>query len=176
MRKSIFIIFLMSFSLTLGFAQEKSVGGILYGENWACLVTPPDGWILDQESFSQYGIYGLFYEDGKTLGGSTPIIYINTTKLDKATDASMKRFIKSDLENYEKKGAAVKIVKLEGIKDKRITCYSIDTGKSAELCAYTRFKDNCFLIVLTANTASGISGNVSNLEVVINNMKYMEVE
>ena len=176
MRKSVFIIFLMSFFINFCFAQEKSAGGILYGENWACLITPPDGWILDQESFSQYGIYGLFYEEGKTLGGSTPIIYINTSKLDKSSDAAMKKFMKSDLENYEKNGASVKVVKLEGITDKRITCYSIDTGKSAELCAYTRFKDCCFLIVLTANTAGGISGNVSNLEAVINNMKYMEVE
>ncbi|MBR1911094.1 MAG: hypothetical protein IJ828_01930 [Treponema sp.] len=178
MRKRCFTGLLMAFVSCFCFAQEQ--GCILYGKNWACMVCAPDGWILDQESFSKYGIYALFYEEGKTLGDSTPIIYVNSTKLDKASDAAMKRFVKSDIESYEKRGAVVKSVPLSGVTDKRIICYSIVTEnsseKSAELCAYTRFKDVCFLIVLTAHTAAGIDGNVSNLESVINNMQYMEAE
>ncbi|MCR5763836.1 MAG: hypothetical protein K6G00_10695 [Treponema sp.] len=172
--KIVFLTILMIFAFNFCFAQEKVNSCMLQGECWACKISAPDGWVLDQESFSQYGISGLFYEEGKALGGSTPIIYVNSEKLSRDTDASLKRFIKSDLGKYEKKGASVKAVKLEGVTDKRIDCYSIETGRSAELCAYTRFKNVCFLIVLTANTADGISRNISNMEELINNMEYME--
>ena len=75
---SLSFIFVLSVFM---FAQEKLAGGILYGPNWACMVSAPQGWSMDQESLARYGIYGLFYEDGKKFGGNTPIIYINTQKL-----------------------------------------------------------------------------------------------
>ena len=128
-----FISFLFIFFLTSYiFAQDVSTGGILYGENWACLVTAPKGWIMDQSSFAQYGIYGLFYEETKKLGGNTPIIYINTTKLSDATDKAMNNYISYDINSYIQRGAEVQEAKLTGIKEKELKTYQIISGNNNE--------------------------------------------
>ena len=154
--------------------QGKCAGGILYGENWACLVVPPENWIMDQKSFASYGIYGLFYEKDKTLGGDTPIIYINTSKLNSASNEELKQYISSDTSSYQNNGFSVKAYELKNIKDKQVFTYAFHKGNNFEICAYTRYKDVCFLVILTAHDEELINENISNLETVINNMQYMD--
>lgn len=174
MKKRSISFLLTIFLSTLIFAQEVSTGGILYGENWACLVTAPKGWIMDQSSFAQYGIYGLFYEETKKLGGNTPIIYINTTKLSDATDKAMNNYISYDINSYIQRGAEVQEAKLTGIKEKELKTYQIISGNNIELCSYTRYKNCCFLIILTAHTQEDIKSCIPQLKEVINNMNYMD--
>lgn len=156
------------------FAQEKSVGGILYGPNWACMVEAPENWIMDQESFASYGIYGLFYENNKKLGGDTPIIYINTTKLNASSDNELKKYILADTDSYKNNGYKVKEYTLKNIKEKQVFTYEFNQGNNFEICTYTRFKDCCFLIILTAHDEKLITENIPKLEAIINNMKYMD--
>lgn len=161
------------FNLVL-FSQEKLAGGILYGTNWACMVTAPDKWGMDQESFASYGIYGLFYENDKKLGGNTPIIYINTQKLQKASDKKLKDFINSDINSYKNKGFNIKEYQLKNIQEKTVFAYELSKGNNYEICVYTRNLDTCFLVILTAHDEKSINENISNLEFIINNMKYMD--
>ncbi len=158
------------------FAQEKLAGGILYGPNWACMVTAPDKWGMDQESFASYGIYGLFYENDKKLGGTTPIIYINTQKLQSDSDKELKKYITSDTNSYKQNGFNVKEYQLKNIKEKSVFAYELSKGNNYEICVYTRYKDCCFLIILTAHDEKSITDNIPNLEFIINNMRYMDAQ
>ena len=173
-KKFIFCSFIICvFNLVL-FAQEKLAGGILYGPNWACMVTSPKNWGMDQESFASYGIYGLFYENDKKLGGSTPIIYINTQKLQNDSDKDLQDFIAYDTNSYKQNGYNVKEYQLKNIQEKTVFAYELSKGNNYEICAYTGFKDCCFLIILTAHDEKSITDNISNLEFIINNMNYMD--
>ncbi|MDD6487315.1 MAG: hypothetical protein PUF61_10255 [Spirochaetales bacterium] len=156
------------------FAQNKSVGGILYGPNWACMVTAPEGWVMDQERLASYGIYGLFYASDKTFGGNTPIIYINTQKLNDDSDAELEKFISSDINSYKNSGHKVKEYQLKNIEEKKIFAYEFSKGNNYEICAYTRYKNCCFLVVLTAHDEESIKENIPKLEFIINHMMYME--
>ena len=169
---SLSLIFMLSVFL---FAQEKLAGGILYGSNWACMVTAPQGWSMDQETLAHYGIYGLFYEDGKEFGGNTPIIYINTQKLNDDSDTELEKFISFDTNSYKNNGHKVNEYQLKNIEKKKIFAYKISKENNYEICAYTRYKDCCFLVILTAHDEESITKNISNLEFIINHMAYMEL-
>ena len=175
MKKSFLLISIFLVVNFILFAQEKSAGGILYGANWACVVEAPENWIMDQESFASYGIYGLFYEKNKKLGGDTPIIYINTNKLNATTDNELQNYISFDTNSYKNNGFKVQEYSLKNIKEKQVFAYEISKGNNIEICAYTRYKDCCFLIILSAHEEKLINENISNLEKIINNMKYMDV-
>ena len=168
-----FIICIFNIAL---FAQEKLAGGILYGPNWACMVTAPEKWGMDQESFASYGIHGLFYENDKKLGGTTPIIYINTQKLQNDSDKELKNYITSDTNSYKQNGYNIKEFQLKNIKEKTVFTYEFSKGNNYEICVYTRYKDCCFLIILTAHDEKSITDNISNLEFIINNMNYMDAQ
>ncbi|MBQ4498509.1 MAG: hypothetical protein II973_13525 [Spirochaetaceae bacterium] len=157
------------------FAQEKSVGGILYGPNWACMVTAPEGWVMDQERLASYGIYGLFYASDKTFGGNTPIIYINTQKLNDDSDTELEKFISVDTNSYKNSSHKVKEYQLKNIEEKKIFAYEISKENNYEICAYTRYKNCCFLVVLTAHDEESIKENIPKLEFIINQMAYMEL-
>ncbi len=176
MKRRIMIISVFIALNALLFAQEKLAGGILYGDNWACMVEAPENWIMDQESFAPYGIYGLFYEDGRELGGNTPIVYINTNKLSDESDKALKTYISSDTKSYKSNGFTVKKHELKSIQEKQVFVYEFSKGNDFEICAYTRFKDCCFLIILTAHDEKNIRDNIPKLEFVINSMKYMDVK
>ena len=168
---SLLLIFVLPVIL---FAQEKSAGGILYGPNWACMVSAPQGWSMDQESLAHYGIYGLFYEDGKKFGGNTPIIYINTQKLNDDSDTELEKFIAFDTNSYKNSGHKINEYQLKNIEEKKIFAYKISKENNYEICAYTRYKNCCFLVILTAHDEESITKNISNLEFIINHMAYMD--
>ena len=110
MKKIAIMVLITFFPIYFVFSQSENVGGIIYGDNWACIAMAPEGWIMDQESMASYGIYALFYERGKKFGYPTPIIYINTTKLRNATDVALKEFVELDLERNKSSGSTITVI------------------------------------------------------------------
>ncbi|MDR2835327.1 MAG: hypothetical protein LBV69_03885 [Bacteroidales bacterium] len=50
------------------FAQDDdAVGGIIYGDNWACLVKAPNGWVMDQKSLAHNNILPYFMKTERNL-------------------------------------------------------------------------------------------------------------
>jgi hypothetical protein len=159
-------------------AQNQMPGGIIYGNDWAYLVTAPDGWIMDSESLSHYNIYALFYEDGKTFGGKTPIIYINVTGLNNDTDEEMIKYIDWDLGNNIKQGA--KVTKLND-QFKEISdiyfIYNIENSRGQfETIIYRRYKNTCFSIILNAPDENTRKQLFQKMVDIINGMKFMDKE
>jgi len=54
--------------------------------------------------------------------------------------------------------------------------FIVKKGNNYEICVYTRYKDCCFLIILTAHDEKSITDNISNMEYIINNMIYMDAQ
>ena len=146
------IVFLISVIALLlcdfAYSQEEQKSGILYGPDWACLVTAPTGWIMDQNTWAQNHIYGLFYEQGKQFSSKIPIVYINTQKLNAATDQELQNFIDWDTRNVSKDPRnSVSERKLDLSTDRKVVCYDFNiNNQQFETIAYTRFKDTPFQI------------------------------
>ena len=178
MNRILFLVLLSILSVFSCIAQEQT-SGILYGPNWACIVQAPKGWIMDQDSWAKNNIFGLFYERGKKLGGAIPIIYINTQKLNDASDDELLKFIEWDTSNAAKD--TKNIIKKRSLKlkteNKKIICYDFNINKAQfETIAYLRFKDVCFLVILATHDVSLIDSNLDKLIEVITNMKFIDKE
>jgi hypothetical protein len=152
------------------------VAGIIYGSDWACFVSAPDGWIMDSESLSHYNIFALFYENGRNMGVGIPIIYINTTELKYSTDEEMKVFINWDLENHNKKGS--NIVKmnyiLENIEDTYLIYNLENSSGQFETIIYRRYKNTCFSIILNAPNENIRMQLYSKMVEVVISMRLMD--
>jgi hypothetical protein len=180
MRKIGIIVLFAVFPISLIFSQSEDVGGIIYGDNWACVAMAPEGWIMDQESMAHYGIYALFYERGKKFGYPTPIIYINTTGLRDATDFALREFIESDLERNKKNGSDVTAVNKQfpNFTKKHQTAYFvyniINSRGQYETIIYTRYKKTCFLVVLNAPNVETLNSLYPKIEEVVEKIGFMD--
>lgn len=124
-------------------AAEKSsgrMGGIMYGENYAFMITAPDGWVLDNEAGKQDGLDAVFYPDGESWQEAETVMYVNTASLDNNKDYStLDQFMKYDSENFANarvvKGDDIKIGKDEIAKVKYFT-YLSKNHENFEAVAY----------------------------------------
>ncbi|MBN2353403.1 MAG: hypothetical protein JXD23_12585 [Spirochaetales bacterium] len=148
--KNILLGLALLFVATSIYAQDDS-GGIIYGDNWAYIVSPPKGWILDSSSWANRGIYGLFYKKGTEPKVPNPIIYINSVKLKKDTDEELEIFIRSDLKQYiaDKNNEVIELNPRETKYGKPVRIFKLDiSNRQYELIAYYKQKETVHMIVL----------------------------
>jgi hypothetical protein len=56
-------------------AEEKFVGGIVYGPKAAFNIKAPEGWVLDNSAGSEQGLPCVLYPKGSTWAAASTIIY-----------------------------------------------------------------------------------------------------
>ena len=172
------IIFLTIFNKSL-FCQGYLGGGVIYGENWSFFVSAPNGWIMDSDSMSKQGIYGLFYEEGKLFGSQygTPIIYIVPFRLNIPTDEELVKFAQSDITGYVSKGAKAMEINKTYANEKRLyITFDIDlTNGRYETCVFTRNNDCGLIIILNANNIEQRRDLFQKLSDVVNSIKFMDI-
>jgi hypothetical protein len=174
---AILIVFL-TFSLNSVFTQENNKGGIIYGQNFAFIVTAPVGWIMDSDSMSQQGIFGLFYEEGKIFGAqnNTPIIYIVTFALNNASDDELIKFAQEDINKYVINGAKTERINRRYKKsDILYLTYNVNlTNGRYETFVFMRYKNTCLIVILNANNNAQRNELLPKLEEVINSISFMD--
>lgn len=97
-------VLLLTVAIKLGAQQtgDEMNSGVLYGNNWACTIQAPNGWILDNQSLVKYAVYAIFFPKGMSLrenNKNMPIIYFKSAKLKSESDEELKAFVVYDLSN-----------------------------------------------------------------------------
>jgi hypothetical protein len=171
------LISLMTINGISVYSQNQLPGGIIYGIDWAFFVSAPDEWIMDSQSLSKFNIFALFYENGKTLGIGTPMIYINATELEYDNDEEMGKYIVWDLGEHNKNGSEIIRVnnELNEIKDTYFI-YNIENSSGQfETIIYRRYKGTCFSIILNAPNNIVRQKLFSKMEDIVNSMIFMDL-
>lgn len=70
--------------------------GIVYGKDHAFSVKAPDGWVLDNQSGVQQGIYAVFYPEGGSWEHSSTVMYVNTASKNVKGNETIQSFITKD--------------------------------------------------------------------------------
>jgi hypothetical protein len=178
MKRKTILIVLLTFWVNFVFTQENNIGGIIYGQNYAFIVTAPVGWIMDSESLSRQGIFGLFYEEGKIFGAqnNTPIIYIVTFTLNNSSDDELIKFAQEDINGYIMNGAKTERIDKQYKKsDTLYLTYNVNLPNGRfETFVFTRYKNNCLIIILNANNNAQRNELLPKLEEVINSISFMD--
>jgi len=178
MKSKTILIILLTFFLNSVFAQENNKSGIIYGQNYAFIVKAPVGWIIDSDSLSQQGIFGLFYEEGKKFGSqnNTPIIYIVSFPINNASDDALIKFAQEDINEYITNGAKIERINRQyKISDILYITYNVNLPNGRfETCVFTRYKNNCLIIILNANNNAQRNELLPKLDEVINSISFMD--
>jgi len=160
-------------------SDDEMNSGVLYGENWACTIQAPSGWILDNQSWVKYGVFALFYPKGMTLrdiNKKMPVIYFKAALLKTESDDALKNYVDQDILQISKdKSITIGERKIETQYQGVYYCYDIDYNKSGqyETVIYIRFKDGAHLIVLTSKDKGTRDENLENLIGVLEKMVFM---
>lgn len=173
-------ILFLSASLHAQKTDDEMTGGILYGPNWACIIQAPDGWILDNQSWADYGIYAMFYPKGMSLSSPSkemPIIYFKAAQLDSESDSSLKTFVDGDIKECAgKPGTVIKARDIKMNYAGAFYCYDFDYTQNGqyETVIYIRYKDGVHLIILTSKDKAARDHNIQNLIGVVEKLSFME--
>lgn len=168
-------VLLLSFVLPAS-AQSAQAGGILYGTDWACRVTAPSGWIMDQESWAQRGVFALFYEAGKELQAGIPIVYVTTQKLDAATDAELDKFVEWDIKNARKSKqntVTERQLAVSGRGKVRVVDFNFNNDQF-ETIVFFRSKAVCFMVILATHDKAQITPGLKQLLAVTDSLKFID--
>ena len=57
------------------FAQDKNVGGIVYGEKAAFNISPPEGWVLDTKAGAEQGLPCVLYPKDSSWADAKTVMY-----------------------------------------------------------------------------------------------------
>jgi len=174
--KLVLLIGLTFSALGSAYALEEFAGGILYGVNWGCALTAPSGWFMDQETWAKNNIFALFYEKGKKFGPTIPVVYVRTSQLNAATDAEMTKYIDWDVSNVRKDAGNTAVERSLKLSDgSKLRAFDIRYGNiQFETVAYRRYKDTCFMVVLTSRDKAKYEAAMPKLNEVISSMEFMD--
>ncbi|PKL46390.1 MAG: hypothetical protein CVV42_16515 [Candidatus Riflebacteria bacterium HGW-Riflebacteria-2] len=175
-----FLVFIAPF---LAYAQEPdkdAVGGFLHGQGWMCMIKAPDGWILDNQSWVDSGIYALFYPKGTSIddvASLPPIIYFNSARLENATDEGLKAYVDEDIRLHEERSSAtLKERKIEIGNFEKYYCLDLEYKNNGqqETIVYLRFLDGVHLVVLTTPAKAPHENFIPQLIEAISNMNFVQ--
>ena len=130
-------------------------GGIYYGKTYAFHVKAPKGWIFDNESGVEQGLYCVFYPKGSTWQDSLVIAYaraLDRTKTVQTADDAAKEAI-DDFHargNPKYEGKRVKTIKTKNGKEGVIYHFSGDKYGSYEAMVYFVEEKTINTVVLNA--------------------------
>ena len=101
----LFLVSILPFSIisiaqTIENDSTEMKTGIVYGKDHAFSVTAPNGWILDNHSGVQQGIYAVFYPTGGSWENSTTVMYVNTASKNIEGNETVQSFITKDSLDY----------------------------------------------------------------------------
>jgi len=101
MLKKAVILCAFALSALLAFAQEDR-GGLIEGDSYGFLASPPSGWVWDSKALRHQGIWGLYYKEGSRFSPSKLHIYINPVQKTGSSPGTIEAFIVADETQYMK--------------------------------------------------------------------------
>src|SRR5438105_3970138 len=93
------VLMILAIAGSVGAAEDRTAG-LVYGDGYSFLVTPPPGWILDNHAGVDQGLYAVLYPEGKTWENATTAMYVNTAE--RKRGARLEEFVASDAKDFSR--------------------------------------------------------------------------
>lgn len=175
--KNIFIFSILLFFSHVTFAQQKEENsGLIYGKDFSYILKAPKGWVLDNSSAAEQGIYAVFYPIGGSWNKSIAVMYTNTSIVDSLM--TMEDFIDMDLVSFKADKKDIVITSKDDIYmgDKNVKIREIlgDANGNYEAIAYIKEKNLVVLIVLSSRNKNEYFSNLPKFEELLKSYKFID--
>jgi hypothetical protein len=152
------------------FGQDADMrSGIIYGKNHAYSLTAPEGWILDNHSAVNEGLYAVFYKKGESWEKAKTVMYTNTSPFLDTLQNTIDKLIKYDCDNFKKHYKDIKISDGMDIQIKpgisaKVKYLSGESYGNFEAVAYIDAVKTGVMIVLSSRTQEGFTESLTAFE------------
>jgi hypothetical protein len=173
------LIFLACLMVSLqAFTQDDIKTGIIYGNNHAFSLTAPDGWILDNKSGVNQGLYAVFYKKGQSWKNAETVMYANTASLENPPHSTLDELIKYDTDNFKKQYQDLDIrdgnnIELSNNKTAKIRYLSGKSYGNFEAIAYIDAGKNGIMIIMSSRSKEGFDNSLTAFQSLVKSYLYI---
>jgi len=165
-------------ALTLAVSAQASEDrtGIIYGPDHAFAVTAPSGWVLDNKSGVDQGLWAVFYPVGSSWKNSKVVMYINTAS--KTGDPTLDGLIAGDLERQRKESPGLNVkagepIELQDGTKAKVNHWSGDRGGNHESVAYIEAPTVWVMVVLSSRNEKAYRSALPAFSSLTRTYKYL---
>jgi hypothetical protein len=136
-------------------------GFVVEGDDHLFMVSPPEGWVLDDTSGMGSRIRCVFYPKGQKWATAPTVMYVNPLHGYTAKIRTVSALINNDVSQFMKRSPKGRVTDAGRIataavgKEAIIRYFSEDGGPPHEAVAYVPEKDLVMLVVLSSRTSAG---------------------
>jgi hypothetical protein len=177
MKKTFFITALFMINIYVS-GQDNMNTGIIYGENHSYSLTAPEGWILDNQSGINQGLYAVFYKKGETWASAETVMYTNTASFENTELHNIEDLIKYDIEHFKKEYGTKNISDGKDIRTKdgsiaKVKYFSGDVYGNFEAIAYIGTIKTGIMIVMSTKTKNGFEDSLNDFEELVQSFWFI---
>ncbi len=161
--------------------SEAEQGGIVYGSNFAYMISAPKGWIMDDVKARQLGLSVLFYRRGETWEKGNAVMYVNAVGRKKGVSTA--KVIADDIAETKKNGGLRLTVRLDkpvaSEAQSKATTYlfhDVDAKTIDERISYVETPTVILLIVLTSKTTKDFKKSVADHKTLVQSEHFLEIK
>lgn len=138
---------------------DESESGIVYGKDFAFIISAPRGWVMDTRKPVAQNIYAVFYPKGSSWDNGISVMYITLRIKDHARKETLESVINNDIRNQKADSPRLRVksaptLPTAGHKLATVKLFSGDANGNHEAVAYVDEKDCVVVLVLTSRDNS----------------------
>lgn len=173
-----FLLSSFSFGQNANSDSTEQARGMVYGNDHAFYLTAPRGWVLDNSSGVNQGLYVVFYPKGGSWKTSPAVMYAYTASKKSDGNGTPEKLIFSDILQYKQNYPNVKIQNSPDLqtKDKKIAIIRLFFYSNYESVAYIDEKPITVMLVLTARTEKDFSESFPAFQELVKSYSFLASE
>lgn len=151
---------------------------VMYGDNHAFAVVPPEGWAIDDSSGINSKIRVVLYPIGQAWDSAPTVMYVNPLHQVKGSELTLKQMIAKDVATFTEKAPKGKVTTRPSLKTSKslvaeVRWFSPTGGPPLEAVAYVAEDDLVMLLVLSSRDADGFKRSLPAFESLVASYQFV---
>ena len=159
-------------------SDYKGALTIMYGDDHAFGIVPPEGWAVDDSSGINSKIRVVLYPIGQKWDTAPTVMYVNPLHQVKGSELTLKQMIEKDVATFAEKAPKGKVTTRPSLKTSKaqvaeVRWFSPTGGQPLEAVAYVAEDDLVMLLVLSARDADGFKRHLPAFESLVASYQFV---
>ena len=173
---------LLALLVLCSFPAVAQDDGIIYGPDWAYLISAPAGFKMDNRSLQRQGIWGLFYKvDQPEYRADVLNMYINPVKKGGDYPTDLESLIAWDVDFFKERNPGLvvtyyKDIELGDMSACKVYSFDDESRQYFMLSGYATKTNASFVFVLIARSREERAGNEGAYEELLRSFVYLDKE
>lgn len=151
---------------------------IMYGDDHAFGIVPPEGWAVDDSSGINSKIRVVLYPIGQQWDTAPTVMYVNPLHQVKGSELTLKQMIDKDVATFAEKAPKGKVTTRPSLKTSKslvaeVRWFSPTGGQPLEAVAYVAEDDLVMLLVLSSRDADGFKRSLPAFESLVASYQFV---